>query len=508
MSILTEEERRALIRVVENLFDNEQELHKMIYDANLHHRFLAETKFTDPHCTTKKLIKDLERYGPVPEQPSYHALGALLSSLLELEVHPLLPSEARFFAWLIVRDSLVYDDSYIGKLRDRYSLPELLAAAPIPIARPPSYTQSRSYAVLDIQLFARQEPEYQVQLRFIRPGDTTMRAPVSGNAMFNVQALLTATIGPQEYGKCLTLSLFQDQAIKQAFHDIYTAAEANNLPLRLRLFIDNKANKLHALRWETLLHPLKMDSPLLTSEHILFSRFLGTYDFRQGSSSFNTPHKALIVIANPTDITEYGINGQTFAAIPVQVELDRAAKYLSKIPYRDLVSNPSSPGQVTLTNLIAILREGYTILYLICHGAMFTKKHELSPCLYLERANGTADRVPVKELITQIEQMSQRPQLVVLGSCESVGDGMYGPDGANMLTTLGPELIFAGVPSVVGMQGKIWMGTLSEFMPTFFTEWQSDGQLDRAIAVARSKVIQQDDWWMPVLFTQLIDGRL
>jgi hypothetical protein len=508
VSILAEEERSALIRVIENLFANEKELHTMIMDANLHHRFLAETKFTDPHRTTKKLIKDLERYGPIPEQPTYHALGALLSSLLELEVRPLLPSEARFFAWLIARYSLVYDASYIDKLRARYSLPEILAAAPIPIARLPSYSQSRSYAVLDIQLFAHQEPEYQVQLRFSRPGDTTMRAPISGNATFNIQGLLTATIDPHEYGKCLTRSLFQDQAIKQAFHDIYTATGANNLPLRLRLFIDNKANKLHALRWETLLHPLKMDSPLLTSEHILFSRFLGTYDFRQGPSSFNTPHKALLVIANPTDITEYGINRQPFAAIPVQDELDRAAKYLSIIPHRDLVSNPSSPGRVTLTNLIARLREGYTILYLICHGAMFTKKQELSPCLYLERANGTADIVPVKELITRIEHMSQRPQLVVLGSCQSVGDGTYGPDGANMLTTLGPELVFAGVPSVVGMQGKILMDTLAKFMPTFFTEWQSDGQLDRAIAVARSTVIQQDDWWMPVLFTRLIDGHL
>jgi hypothetical protein len=52
------------------------------------------------------------------------------------------------------------------------------------------------------------------------------------------------------------------------------------------------------------------------------------------------------------------------------------------------------------------------------------------------------------------------------------------------------------------------MQTLAEFMPVFFRELQRDGQLDRAMSVARGMVRARPDWWMPVLFMRLKSGRL
>jgi hypothetical protein len=40
-------------------------------------------------------------------------------------------------------------------------------------------------------------------------------------------------------------------------------------------------------------------------------------------------------------------------------------------------------------------------------------------------------------------------------------------------------------------------------MPVFFGELLKDGQIDRAFAVARGKVRQQPDSWMPALFLRL-----
>jgi hypothetical protein len=45
-------------------------------------------------------------------------------------------------------------------------------------------------------------------------------------------------------------------------------------------------------------------------------------------------------------------------------------------------------------------------------------------------------------------------------------------------------------------------------MPSFFRELQRDGQIDRAMAVARGAVRERPDWWMPVLFMRLTSGRL
>jgi hypothetical protein len=52
------------------------------------------------------------------------------------------------------------------------------------------------------------------------------------------------------------------------------------------------------------------------------------------------------------------------------------------------------------------------------------------------------------------------------------------------------------------------MKTSEAFMPIFFEELQRDGQIDRAVNVARGTVRERHDWWMPVLFLRLKNGRL
>jgi hypothetical protein len=49
---------------------------------------------------------------------------------------------------------------------------------------------------------------------------------------------------------------------------------------------------------------------------------------------------------------------------------------------------------------------------------------------------------------------------------------------------------------------------MARFMPAFFRELQRDGQLDRAVAVARGAVRDRADWYMPVLFMRLKSGCL
>jgi formylglycine-generating enzyme required for sulfatase activity len=61
---------------------------------------------------------------------------------------------------------------------------------------------------------------------------------------------------------------------------------------------------------------------------------------------------------------------------------------------------------------------------------------------------------------------------------------------------------------VMAMQGDISFPTMDEFMPAFFQELQRDGLVDRAMAVARGKVRDRDDWWIPVLFSRLRDNQV
>jgi tetratricopeptide (TPR) repeat protein len=144
-------------------------------------------------------------------------------------------------------------------------------------------------------------------------------------------------------------------------------------------------------------------------------------------------------------------------------------------------------------------RKGYDVLYLACHGVFAGGE----PYLLLENGDGAAERVSGGELAELINGMRARPRLVVLASCESAGNGT-----GEALLALGPRLVQAGVPAVIGMQGPVRMDTAAAFTRVFFRELNRDGQIERAAAVARAEIKRQPDWWSPVLWQNLLSGRL
>jgi hypothetical protein len=257
---------------------------------------------------------------------------------------------------------------------------------------------------------------------------------------------------------------------------------------------------LHHLRWETLRDP-EDHSWLLTDERLLFSRYLSSVDWRPVRLRPQGALRALVVIANPANLSDYRPDGQPLAPVDVAGELARAQAALGEIPFTPLASG----GSATLRNIGTHLRDGYDILYLVCHGAFVRNE----PWLWLEDEAGQVARVAGSELVGRLQDLAQPPRLVVLASCESAGRA---DDPANVhaaaLAAIGPALAEAGVPAVLAMQGRVTMQTIAHFMPVFFRELQRDGMIDRAVSVARSAVQTAPDAWMPVLFMRLKSGRI
>jgi hypothetical protein len=208
----------------------------------------------------------------------------------------------------------------------------------------------------------------------------------------------------------------------------------------------------------------------------------------------------LVVVANPSNLSEY----QNLAPIDVEGETARARENLAPIQVTTLPSSPSDAAngaRATLQNLITRLRdENPDILYLVCHGAL-SRDESL---LWLEDEDGKAAVTSGSELVTRLRELSQRPLLVVLASCQSAAHPTYG----EALSALGPRLAEAGIPAVLAMQSNVSLETIAKFMPIFFAELQKDGQIDRALVLARGAVRQRPDYWMPALFMRLKSGRV
>ena len=353
-----------------------------------------------------------------------------------------------------------------------------------------------NYADLEIGLHRRDVEAYTVEFRYSPPDSDADVGTGRGQAAqvtFDFEALLKLDNDPEAYGQKLTQFFFAEPLVQSTFLQARSNAQALSAALRVRLLIGPSAPELHDLRWETLRDP-QDDSPLFTSENLLFSRYLSSTDWRPVRLRARGELRALAVVANPSDLVDYNL-----APIDVDEEVRRAKEGLGQIP-ATVLAGPENRQRPTLNNLVDHLRQvEHDILYVVCHGSLVREE----PWLWLEDDQGQAARVSGTDLVIRIKELGQPPRLVVLASCESAGAGT-----GEALAALGPRLAETGIPAVLAMQGKISMETAFEFMPVFFRELQRDGQIDRAVSVARGTVREQPDHWMPALFMRLKSGRI
>lgn len=353
---------------------------------------------------------------------------------------------------------------------------------------------------LELGLHRKDSKTWSVELRCALPNeDSEVRVERSGAAL-DLELLRHQVLDDEAYGRVLGESLFAIPEVRQQFSTARAAAESHDLPLRVRLFIGTSAPELHDVRWETMRDPGTGFS-LVTSERVLFSRYLSSADWRPVAVRSQARLRALVVVANGDDLPSYQPGGKPVAAVDVQGELERALDAMPGVHVEEL----GSSRRATLGNLAARLRDGYDVLYLVCHGFLYDGQ----PQLLLEDEAGAVARVPGVALVESVSALRTPPRLVVLASCQSAGTGWSKATADNgALAALGPRLAEAGVAAVLAMQGNISMETVARFMPVFFKELQRDGQIDRAMAVARAAVRERPDWWAPVLLMRLKSGRI
>lgn len=354
----------------------------------------------------------------------------------------------------------------------------------------------KGFVELEVSLHRRDSGSYMVDFRLSQPNseaDNRLVQDAMPQFSTSFEALQNLAHDPVGYGKQLTEDFFADSSVKDAFAQALASAQSQDLSLRVRLLIGPSAPELQSLRWETLNNP-RDGSPLCTSENILFSRYLSSLDWRPVRLRPQGNLCALAFIANPSDLADYSL-----APVEIAGEYQRARDGLGSIPV-DLVPQPETDQRASLDTLVKRLRETeYDILYLVAHGAMVKDE----PWLWFEDENGKVARTAGSELATRLKELTQRPRLVVLASCQSAGKSA-----GDALRAIGPRLAEAGIPAVIAMQGNISMQTVAEFMPTFFQELSRDGQIDRAMAVARGDIRERPDYWMPALFMRLKSGRI
>lgn len=351
------------------------------------------------------------------------------------------------------------------------------------------------FADLELSLHLRDEKTYSVEGRLTLPDsdvDTFFGHDQPILMAYDPLDFEDLILTPEEYGKKLSEVFFKDAGMVALWTKARASAQALGSALRLRLLISASAWQLNNIYWESMLDP-QDGSPLFTGEKVLFSRYLSAADLRPVKLRPKGELKALVVVAAPQGLSEYKL-----ADIDIQGEMERAKESLGAIPTTFLPAKPEE--RVTLNQIVEKLRDGYDLLYLAAHGTL-TASGE--PMLWLENDEGKVERVLAAQLAERVNELQQQPRLAVLASCQSAGKGA-----GNALQAIGPRLSQAGIPAVIAMQGNVSMDSIKKFMPLFFSELNRDGQIDRALAVARGSIREAQDFWMPVLFMRLRSGKV
>ncbi len=362
---------------------------------------------------------------------------------------------------------------------------------------------ANAYAELEIDLGRVGASAYQVELRFTdpEPGGGTERDEgekprARALAALEPSELLALQQDAEAYGKALAEQLLGEVEVAELWDRAHAVAESRGLFLRLRLRIDPSAAELHALRWELLRDP-RTGEAIATSEQTPFSRFMVSSDWRPVRLRRRTGLKALVAVAAPSNLAKYRL-----AEVDARREIERAGAALQGIG----VDTLGGGEPLTFERLVARLRQGVDVLYLVCHGALIRGV----PRLYLQDEGGEVAVAGGDELARRIAELPEAPRLVVLASCESAAPGRVAASDLEPAaeTALAPRLAGAGVPAILAMQGKISMATVEKAMPIFFAELLRDGRIDRALAVARGAVRERPDAWMPALFLRLKRGLI
>jgi tetratricopeptide (TPR) repeat protein len=350
-----------------------------------------------------------------------------------------------------------------------------------------------TYTTIDLTLRHKQGDSYLASLYAHSPkydADPSTDRPVN----LNYTTLLRLALDPHSYGRALTAMLFADADLQRAWIQVIGFGQGQTSPLRLRLRLDPHDERLHALRWETLCDP-SSDIPVCTNEQILFSRYLGNTNLREIQLPHRPALRALVMVANPTDLESHQL-----APVDVDDEVARCRAALNDVPITFL--GDTGTGQhATLNALITTLRDDYHILYLVCHGRQV---RDGTTHLWFEHEDGTSDVVAGPTLVKSIQNLTNHPLLIVLAACQSAGTS----HDQGILAALGSDLARAGIAAVLAMQGNVMMQTIKQILPVFFREVCRDGQVDRALAAARAAIQHDNDWWLPVLFLRVRDGRL
>ncbi|NNJ12060.1 CHAT domain-containing protein [Chloroflexales bacterium ZM16-3] len=349
-----------------------------------------------------------------------------------------------------------------------------------------------SMSELELRLFPSRTGDYTLDLLLRQAGSAGFNTLAQQIVVTLDETALRATWPTTEaYGRLLAQQIFATAEARRGWRDARQRAQGSGEPLRVRLVLRADDALTNRLRWETLRDP-DSDTPVMADGSLRFSRTPASENLAPITLRPRAQLRLLIAAADPLNASKLGL-----ASFDAPALARRLGGAVGDMATTCLVRDQGQAGP-GLDGLIAALADT-DLVFLAAHGA---QRADGELAVFLEDATGQGRAVTVAELAQRVGLLARRPLLIFLASCGSAGRG-YDDEA---LRALGSRLTAVGIPAVIAMQGDVAIETAEQVAAAFFKELHGSGQVEDALAAARTQVLGQRDWWMPVLYSRLTDG--
>lgn len=300
----------------------------------------------------------------------------------------------------------------------------------------------------------------------------------------------------KDYGTRLGQRLFQNDLLL-AFREAFAGTQKL---MRVLLTLEvGEDDPLKTLRWERLCAPIDGSwEHLALNQRSPFSQYLPTSNSdRTYPAIARSDLRALVMVASPEGLEDFSLEH-----FDVERTVSELREALGEIPCDVLAHGvPDAAGEPTLNQLCEFLSAAnppYTLLHIVCHGAVRGGK----TVLYWGNEANRVEPVLEQNLMRRLRQLGNKeglPHLTFLCSCSS-GSPLGG-----LAQSLVREL---AMPAIVAMTDRVSVKTGLALAGSFYPRLWDVGAVDIALQQATAGLVERYDIVVPALFGRLRDRPL
>jgi hypothetical protein len=296
-------------------------------------------------------------------------------------------------------------------------------------------------------------------------------------------------------GACAQGAEREDRKLGRYLTEAVYKADELEVPLQLRIGIRASAGELNELRWEGLVLPEHGETPLCKQQGVLFSRIAISGGDEPVESQTRTRDSLRALCVYSDSGRDVGDRGDALKSKGIVEAMEKALGPLTNAGRHS--TGLVRPDRDLLCQKLEEL-DPFDVLYLACEATCCANDY------FLRLSGGDISR---SDLARRLRH-GVVPRLVILAPTHQLDEVAEDEKSGNAILHFAPVFAQLGAAAVLTCSKRLKPEHWRRFFDAFTRALVQHGHVAGAVAQARQRLAETEDWWKPVLITRIKAARL